>query len=425
MALTRIYEALKTSFDDGTVNSPLEYKYVCQLKFVMSTIGSWPYKKFGRPKLHSVMFVYNFLLIAFSTTLCILVVIYVRQNMYTLSFFDMGHVILCWIFAVMYLLRLVTARTKKFQETIKEYLLEFHLFYFKNRSLYNAKVHAQIHTLSGIFTLNVIWEMFIGLTLFIFTPLHNNYTRGMLGDHPPENTTFEHSVYFYMPEFVFTTIEGYWILFALNIPISYVTTIGICVFDLLLCLIVFQIWGHLRILKHNLENMPYNRSGSMYSVEENVQVKMLLKKNILHHNLIIQFVDRCSDTFSEYLFAFYLLMQFITCILLLEVTTFTAESLAKYGPLTLGMHQQLIQVSILFEMINTKSEQLIDTVYAMPWERMDISNQKTVLFLMHRVQIPVSLKAAKVVPVGVNTMSAVLKTTFSYYMMLKTLAGDR
>ncbi|XP_063544666.1 uncharacterized protein LOC134752837 [Cydia strobilella] len=425
MVLKRVYEVLKKRFDDGYVNSPLDFKYVNQLQFVMTTIGAWPYKQFGRNRLAAIFSIYNAFLILVGTSSNALCFNYIRVNRTKLSFFDLGHNILCWIFCGLYLQRLLTARTSKYQETIKDYLHQFNLFYFKGRSPYAAKVHAQIHIISGMFTIYVMWEMFIGVSLFIFMPWFNNYSRDMFGENRPQNSTFEHSVYYYLPDAVYSTEEGYWMLFICNIPLSYFTTIGLCVFDLLLCLIVFQIWGHLRILKHNLQDIPLPENNIMYSVEENSKIRLLLKENIMHHNFIIKFVDRCSDAFSEYLFAFYLFMQFITCILLLEVSSFTADSLAKYGPLTIGMHQQLIQVSILFEMLNTKSEQLVDAVYAIPWEHMNTNNRRTVLFFLHRIQTPVSLKAAKIVPVGVNTMSAVLKTTFSYYMMLKTLAGER
>ncbi|XP_061726622.1 uncharacterized protein LOC133532114 isoform X2 [Cydia pomonella] len=423
--MNQVYEVLKTKFDDGYVDSPLDFKYVVQLQFLMNTVGSWPYKQFGRNRVAAILSTYNAFLILVGTTVCGLGLIYMRVNIVKLSFFDLGHNILCWLLEILYLQRLITARTNKYQETIKDYLLDFNLFYFKGRSPYAAKVHAQIHIISGMFTIYVMWQMVIGVSLFMFMPWFNNYSRGMFGENRPQNSTFEHSVYYYLSPGIYTTEEEYWLLFIFNFSLSYVTTIGMCVFDLLLILIVFQIWGHLRILKHNLENIPLPENSIMYSVEENNNIRILLKENILHHNLIVKFVDRCSDAFSEYLFAFYMLMQLITCILLLEVTSFSADSLAKYGPLTVVIHQQLIQVSIMFEMLNTKSEQLIDAVYAIPWEHMDTKNRRTVLFFLHRIQTPVSLKAAKVVPVGVNTMFAVLKTTFSYYMMLKTLAGER
>nr|AST36373.1 putative odorant receptor OR1 [Cydia nigricana] len=427
MALSRIFEIMKTKFADGEVDSPLQYKYVTRLQLMMSSIGSWPHTQFGRHKLHTVLSLYNLVLNGLCLLMFILGVLYWRQRRENMSFFDSGHIFLCMIFDLLVLVRLLVARTTKYQETIKDYLLEFHLFYFKNRSPYAAKIHTQIHTISGMFTFYVICQMASGVALFVLMPWYNNLRNGMFGKHRPENSTFENSAYYYLPDACYTTLKGYWMLFAFNSFTSYIVTIGLFVFDLLISLMVFQTWGHLKILQHNLLNMPppENSTTGLYSTEENVKIRNLLKEIHEHHNLIIKFVDRCSDAFSEYLFSFYLFMQFITCILLLEVSSFTADALAKYGPLTIGMHQQLIQVSILFEMLNTKSHQLIDAIYAIPWEYMDTSNRKTVIFLIRAIQKPVSLKAGGMVPVGVNTMMAVLKGSVSYYMMLKALAGEQ
>ncbi|XP_063370671.1 odorant receptor 33a-like [Cydia amplana] len=427
MALERVFEILKKRFADGDVDSPLQYKYVNQLQYIMSSIGAWPYQQFGRHRLHTILLLYNLMLQGICALMFILGVLYWRQRKENMSFFDSGHIFLCMIFDLLVLLRLLVARTIKYQETIKDYLLEFHLFYFRNRSAYAAKIHTQIHTISGIFSFYVICQMAHGVALFVFMPWYNNLKNGMFGKNRPENSTFENSAYYYLPDACYTTLQGYWILFAFNSFTSCIVTIGLFEFDLLISLMVFQIWGHLKVLRHNLLNMPppENSLNGMYSIEENIKIRALLKEICEHHNLIIKFVNRCSNAFSEYLFTFYLFMQFITCILLLEVSSFTADALAKYGPLTIGMHQQLIQVSILFEMLNTKSNQLIDTIYTIPWEQMDTRNRKTVLFMMRRIQIPVSLKAGGMVPVGVNTMMAVLKGSVTYYMMLKAFAGER
>ncbi|XP_063631384.1 odorant receptor 10a-like [Cydia splendana] len=424
MLHTQVFYSLKRRFDDRDAKSPLNFKHISMLSFMLSSIGSWPHRQFGRRRLDFILSMYSMLLIFVAIVLLIVGPAYIWYNRETISFFDAGHVLLCIFLESLFLQRLLMARTAKYRDIIKDYLLEFHLFYFKNRSLYASKIHAQIHNISVIFTLYMICQMFCGLSLFTFMPWYNNYNNGMFGPDRPANRTFEQAVYYYcFTEDVYTTIKGYWVLFVFNIPTAYNTIIGVVAFDLLLSLIVFQIWGHLRILKHNLSSII--PKDGMYSPEENMIVREILKEIIEHHKFIIKFVDKCSDAFSEELFVFYLLMQLLTCTCLLEVSSLTADALAKYGPLTLGMHQQLIQVSILFEMISTKSEQLIDAVYAMPWQCMDSSNRKTVMVLLQRAQTPITLKAAKMVPVGLQTMAAVLKTSLSYYMMLNAVAGER
>ncbi|XP_073961127.1 uncharacterized protein [Choristoneura fumiferana] len=54
---------------------------------------------------------------------------------------------------------------------------------------------------------------------------------------------------------------------------------------------------------------------------------------------------------------------------------------------------------------------------------MDNSNRRTVLILLQTVQQSLALKACNMVPVGVQTMQAVIKASFSYFMMLRTFAN--
>ncbi|XP_063372549.1 uncharacterized protein LOC134660700 [Cydia amplana] len=421
---TSVFRYLKRWFDDGDAESPLDFNYVQKMSFLLSYIGSWPHKHFGRPRLGLVMSVYNLLLIVVAISLTSLGGTYIWYKRENISFFEIGHVLLCMFLEFLFLQRLFTAWTDRYRQTVKTYILEFHLFYFKNRSPYATKIYKQMQIVSRIFTIITICIILCGISLFNFMPWYNNYSIGMFGPDRPPNKTFEHAVYYHcFTEDVYTTLNGYWILFILNIPIAFHTTCGVMAFDLLLCLIVLQILGHLKIMKHSL--LSITPKADMYSTCENMRVRETLKDIVVHHNIIIKFVNKCSDTFSDYLFAFYLLMQILSIISTLEITVFTAEALVKYGPLTFTIYQQLILVSILFEMINSRSTELIDAIYDIPWECMDTRNRRTAMILLMRAQTPLTLKAAKMVPVGVRTMSAVLKTTATYYMALNAVATER
>ncbi|XP_063545874.1 odorant receptor 49b-like [Cydia strobilella] len=420
MAPPRVFRSLKRWFDDSDAKYTLEFNYVRQLTFLLSCVGSWPHDLFGRDRLHFVLSIYNLFLIGVAISISSAAAGFVWNNRETLSFSVMGHVILCILLETLYLQRLITARTKKYGEIVKDLLDQFHLFYFQNRSQYASKMYKQIQIISKIFTIYITCHIVTGVVLFTFMPWYNNYKSGMFGPDRPANKTFEHALYFYcFTDKFYTTLNGYWILFFFNIPTSFHTS-SFLTFDLLLCLMVFQILGHLKIMNHDLSSIP--STADIYSAEENMRVRETLKGIIDHHKILIKFVDKCSDAFSTYLFMFYMLMQLLTIVVTVEVTAFTAEALAKYAPLTVAIYQPLIQISILFEMISTQSEKLIDAIYDIPWECMDTSNRRSVLFFLLRAQTPVTLKAAKMVPVGVMTMTAVLKTTFSYYMILNTIA---
>nr|AXF48759.1 odorant receptors OR2.3 [Lobesia botrana] len=382
--LTRIYNTLKGKFDDSDVDSHLDYQYIKRQRLLMSTIGCWPHKQF-KNKHYVAHSMYNILLISVAFLLPVLEVGYLWQHWRNITFFDFGHDVLCILMAILVLQRLFLSRTNKYYKMIKMFLFEFHLFYFKERSQYNAKIYKVIHIVSGMFTLYVQCLMGLGLILFTFKPWYNNYSRGLLSDNPTANITLEQAVYYYSPNnFAYTTKTGYWILFTANMPLSYFVTCGLCGFDLLVSTIVFQILGHLQILKHNLMTipLPLDVEYGIYSIEENIQIRRRLKENIEHHKVIIKFVDKCSDALNEYSFLFYLVLQIMCCVLLLEISAMTSDALAKYGPMTLGMYQQLVHLSVFFELVSTKSAQLINVVYALPWECMDTGNRKTVMFLL-------------------------------------------
>ncbi|XP_073960543.1 uncharacterized protein [Choristoneura fumiferana] len=433
MALAKIFEYLKVKLDDGKKDSALQCSYIIQVRLALSLITSWPHKEFGNPKLDARLSIYNLVLCLMACILPVSSVAYMWNYRNIITFVDMGHSYLTILLNCLYLQRIILARSDKYRQTIKEFLENFHLLNASNHSEYATLLYDQIDVLSKMFTIIVLTQMGCGIFLFNLMPCYNNYAKGMFSENRVPNSTFEHSVYYYSPvDDVYTAVKGYWIMFTFNIYMSVNVSCGLCAFDLFLSLIVFQIWGQLKLLKHNLQIFPLpqmqegdNKPPLLYSTEENKYIRRLLSENILHHKYILDFTDKCSNAFSEYLFLTYTFHQVTGCVLLLEVSTLSPEALAKYGPLTVIVFQQLIQVSLVFEMVNAKSEELINAVYELPWEYMNTSNRRTVMFFLYKVQTPMSLKAMKVVPVGIQTMAGILKTSLSYFMMLTTVAaGD-
>ncbi|CAG9783783.1 unnamed protein product [Diatraea saccharalis] len=80
------------------------------------------------------------------------------------------------------------------------------------------------------------------------------------------------------------------------------------------------------------------------------------------------------------------------------------DALARYGPLTVIIFGQLISVSVVFEIVETKSDKLRDAVYEMPWESMDQSNQRSVCIFLRRSQTSIQVTAMGMTSVGVQTM---------------------
>lgn len=80
----------------------------------------------------------------------------------------------------------------------------------------------------------------------------------------------------------------------------------VCAFDLLLCLMIFNLWGHFKILIHNLDSFPRPAAATtetnqachnatiagseMYSKSELEDVAVQLKECIEHHKVISKYV---------------------------------------------------------------------------------------------------------------------------------------
>ncbi|CAH0406460.1 unnamed protein product [Chilo suppressalis] len=192
--------------------------------------------------------------------------------------------------------------------------------------------------------------------------------------------------------------------------------------------------GHIMILINNIKNieMPktcHNIEGfktqtnvtvELYDYEENEILRNKIVEIVNHHRFILRFVSDVSFLLGPALASTYLCHLISCCLLLIECSQLDPDALAQYGPITVIMFYQLFQISVLFELLGAKSEKLIDAVYELPWECMDVRNQRLLCFLLQRVQTPVQVTALGLTKVGVTPMVAILKTTYSLFAFLRS-----
>nr|AGK43826.1 odorant receptor 4 [Plutella xylostella] len=336
-----------------------------------------------------------------------------------ISFLMMGHVYITTFLTSVTLVRSLLPFFQEYKNITEEFLTEFHLYYHKAKGKYEAEICAFWDWLSSWFALYQMALMVLGMTLFNALPVYKSVQAGAFTTTDLHNVTVEFAVYFDIPGF--HCYDHFCILTALNFYFSYITSCSVCVLDLLLCLIVFQIIGHIQILNYKIENIR-TPEGLKYNEDENMQVGKTLIAIIDHHRDIVRFAASISSFFGPLLAINYMFHLVSGCILLLECARPDPETLARFGPLTVIVFGELIQLSVIFEIVGYKSEKLIDAAYCMPWESMDVSNQKTVKFFLSRIQTPIQLTAMGIVPVGVQTMLKILKTTLSYFALLKSIS---
>ncbi|XP_063368165.1 odorant receptor 10a-like [Cydia amplana] len=361
----------------------------------------------------------------------VLQICYIRNNISTTSFVIIGHTYITLAMTTIALQRLTMPWMAEYRQVIKEFLEKIHLFHKKDESEYANKIYKYIEKICHIFTVFIHIQLYGGILLFNITPWVKNFKAGMYSSNKPVNATYESALYIYLPFDYLTDIKGHIFITFMSWFGTCIGSTSFCLWHLLLSLIVFHIWGNLKILKHNLDNFPKPANHQMtsnglscYTEEESKNISTLLVELVSHHRNIMDFMSKTSSAYSFFLllnFAFY---QIVGCIILLECSKLDSEALGNYGPLTVALFQQLIQISVTFELIGSQSETLIDAVYGLPWECMELKNRKLVLFFLQNVQEPISLKACGMISVGVQTMAAILKTCCSYFIMLRTVTAN-
>ncbi|CAH0399965.1 unnamed protein product [Chilo suppressalis] len=323
----------------------------------------------------------------------------------------------------------------KFQQLLKQFVTELHLLLHQHKSKYYKEISDRVHSICLLCTRMLVVEIIMAVLMFNIPPIVNNYRAGMLSTTRPVNGTFEPTFNLAFP-YVDTESKSLSDYIPMTIVQVYLTvdcTVCLLIFDCLSSLILFHVWGHIKILIYNLNNVPVPKTSSQfelnedplfYSSEEDIMIKNILKENIEHHIMINQFLDKYSLTFGSSYCALYLFHQVSLCILLFACSELDASSLSKYGCITFIVLQQLIQMSVVVELVTSEAQKVMNAVYSVPWERMSASNRKMVAVFLLNAQNPMQFKAMGMVPVGVQTMAAILKTSFSYFMLLRTFAVE-
>ncbi|XP_026737593.1 odorant receptor 13a-like [Trichoplusia ni] len=426
--------------DDAVIgiNGPMDYKYMKWLRFVLRIISGWPGKALGEKTIKIEGMGHAYYNTILSLIYLALGIAFIKKNAYRFTFLQLGHLYIVLLMNMLSTSRALTlCLSQKYRSVAKIFIQKVHLFYYKEKSDYAMEVHVQVHKLSHIFSIYLTGMLWLTVMLFNLIPMYNNYSAGnfkTLG--PLVNTTYEHAVYCLYPFDFETTFNGYIGGLLSGWYGSILCGSSVCMFDLFLCLMIFNLYGHFKILIHNLDNFPRpatavsNEAGQndnaiiagaeMYSDSELEIVTVKLKECIQYHMVIVDFTDRMSDAFGMALFVYYMFHQVSGCLLLLECSDVSAAALTRYLPLTIILFGELILLSIIFETIGSMSEKLKDAVYNMPWEYMDTKNRRTVLIFLIRVQEPIHVKAGGLVNVGVTTMASILKTSFSYFAFLRT-----
>nr|WOZ03813.1 odorant receptor OR44 [Phauda flammans] len=399
------------------------------LRLFLMSIGAWPGEALGE-RLPVNLYLRKHVVVQTFAALFGEMYFLIR-NFRILPFFDLGHMYITNFLTALTFARVLLPNFKRYRIISDRFLNKFHLIHFRHQGRYYEEMYNKISKVSFYFALYLMSIMMFGLILFNLSPMYNNYKMGLFSNSIQDNATLEFSVYYSFPSF--KPLKRFYACTLYNYILSFVCAVSVCGMDLYLSMMVFQVIGHIEILRYNLENMERPKKKRLcmirnigvmldiYDINENKSVNIMLNQCTDHHRFIVSVTDEMSDFFGPTL-AFYYLFHLVSgCLLLLECSRGDPDALARYLPLTIIIFGQLMQISIVFEVVGHVSEKLIDSVYLVPWECMNVENQKKVCFILNRVQRTIHVTAMGITPVGVQTMAGILKTSFSYFMFLRTM----
>ncbi|GBP37582.1 hypothetical protein EVAR_34618_1 [Eumeta japonica] len=195
-------------------------------------------------------------------------------------------------------MRSLVPTVKNYHQVADRLFCEFQLIHFKHKNEYHSKVNNLVDRFLYYFTIGMVVMSNVAWIVYNIPPIYHNYQIGAFTNNRIENSTLEFSAYYNIPKF---DIENVWIPITLiNFYLTYAVASLHCILDLYLSLAVFQIVGHLYILKHNLTSMlrPKNKNFievydmpvavEMFDDEENEQVYKDISECISHHCMIIR-----------------------------------------------------------------------------------------------------------------------------------------
>nr|QIJ45829.1 olfactory receptor [Glyphodes pyloalis] len=291
---------------------PTSLKHIKILRAFLSIIGAWPTEVFEKQAQRKIL---SKVLILAPCMIGVGEMSYIAQNFHIFTFFDLGDVCMTMFLTIVTFVRSLLPTMKKYGLLTKAFIVEFHLVHFKHKGDYHEKIYNKINYLSHYFTLSMVTNMIVGPTLFTLVPLYNNYLNGAFAKNKTENLKLQFSVYFSFPGF--NQQDHHISSSFINYVLGGICSIFVCGIEILIYLMAFQIIGHIKLLIHDLQQVPrpkfptvinvfwcrkntrYNLYLESYNSMENKLIRQEIVKLVEHHRFIVKLVSIYSTKYNH------------------------------------------------------------------------------------------------------------------------------
>ncbi|XP_030034122.1 uncharacterized protein LOC115450261 [Manduca sexta] len=383
------------------------------LSFTLSIAGLYWYElwDYKFPKLVKFFLcIVHYTVIIFTPICVTLQMLYIYTRWNNIAFSTHGTIFTIVPITFLILTKVLSAQKESYRRLMKTFLQEIHLCnfgsnsYMKQRAVEVEKYSRYLATFFFVF-LVVDWA------LWTIVPIVFNLknSKAIENKEIPLKTCF----YMWLP-FDYEHEYKYWVI--THIANSTLIALGCIVvtsYDTINYSIVFHLIGHIKSLKHLIKtNISQNLSDD--------ETKRGLVEVIRYHCFVLKIFGEIERAFGINVTGNYLYNLIADSLLLYHLMLGDKENKLMYGVMLLVFMGGLIVMTLILEEVRRQTFDIPQTVYDMPWEKMSVSNQKIVVIMLARTQPTLEYKSAGGLKAGVNPTIQIIKSTFSYYVMLKS-----
>nr|WCC57370.1 odorant receptor 35 [Papilio dardanus] len=366
----------------------------------------WGYKKPNKLQIIHTTFV------IIAAPICIVSqIIYVLLNYRTIPFKTYGVILTIFPVACVTNVCIFSAQFKSYEKIMKLFMNKIHLYNYKDINDLTRRNAIKVERYTRISICFLTISLMTDGILWIVAPLRH-YSQNVEGIKN-QTVMLETMLYFWLPYDYVYNIRNWAITHFMN---SYINMIGcgtIISFNTLNYMFIFHIIGHIQMFKHKC------RTEFSGTLSDNA-IKEKLISLIKDHAFIIEVFNDTKDAFGYNVTGNYCYNLLTDSFLMYQIMFGNKEDSVLYGLMVVVYLGGLILMSLVLEEIRRESDDIADDIYSISWENMSIPNQKTLMMILARAQPALEFISAGGLRAGVRPTISIIKSTFSYYVMLKT-----
>nr|AOG12917.1 odorant receptor [Eogystia hippophaecolus] len=405
---------LKSSVEEEYIKTPPKEQLFYQFLGKMMSLWSLGNQSWWGYKPHGLYVKINSAFVPVIGPPCLISqFVYLYQNFSKLSMSTLGVIFTMIPMTFLVNVKVRVHKTKKYKKLMKVFLSEIHLYNFIEDDNNVKQIVIRIERYTRWMAYCVVMLVTVNWLSWAVIPIVNNLK--FKDDVQNKTMQLQTSLYMWMPFDYEHDYQNWIIIHSFNIYLIAIGCALLSIPDVINYVFLFHLVGHVTLLNH--------RIVSRLSFElTDKEVEERLKDVVEYHTFINKLFKDVESVFGVNISINYLNNLIVDSLLLFQSINQEKgdTTMFIYGVAFVICMGGLILMSFILEEIRNQSDVLPDSLYGVPWENWSIPNKKSFLTILTRLQPELSFVAAGGLRTGVTPMISIIKSTFSYYVMLKS-----